>query len=84
MYQQLQSDMPVVIEIALKSAEQVLEAAGRLVEEPHSKDVQSLLVRGTHGVLEGTMKVIIIVFEALFLQQSYFAKSHFTGAACVG
>lgn len=49
--------MPVVIEMALKAAEQILEAAGRLVEHPHSKDVQLMLVRGSHGVLEGTMKV---------------------------
>ena len=49
--------MPVVIEIALKAAEQILEAAGRLVEQPRSKDVQYMLVRGSHGVLEGTMKV---------------------------
>ena len=49
--------MPVVIEMALKAAEQILEAAGRLVEHPHSKDVRLMLVRGSHGVLEGTMKV---------------------------
>ena len=49
--------MPVAIEIALKAAEQILEAAGRLVEQPQSKDVQFMLVRGSHGVLEGTMKV---------------------------
>lgn len=50
--------MPVVIEMALKAAEQVLEASGRLVEHPHSKDVRLMLVRGSHGVLEGTMKVL--------------------------
>ena len=50
--------MAVVIEIALKAAEQTLEAAGRLVEHPHSKDVRLMLVRGSHGVLEGTMKVL--------------------------
>ena len=49
--------MPVAIEIALKAAEQILEAAGRLVEQPRSKDVQFMLVRSSHGVLEGTMKV---------------------------
>lgn len=49
--------MPVVVEIALKAAEQILEAAGRLVQQPHSKVAQQLLVRGSHGVLEGTMKV---------------------------
>lgn len=55
--QQLQSDMPVVIEIALRAAEQVLEAVGRMIEQPQSKDVQTMLVRSSHGVLEGTMKV---------------------------
>ena len=43
--------------MALKAAEHILEAAGRLVEHPHSKDVQLTLVRSSHGVLEGTMKV---------------------------
>ena len=47
----------MVVEIALKAAEQVLEAAGRLAQQPHSKHVQQLLVKGSHGVLEGTMKV---------------------------
>lgn len=56
--QQLQSDIPVAIEMALKAAEQMLEAAGRLVEQHYrSKDVQLMLVRGSYGVLEGTMKV---------------------------
>ena len=54
--------MPVAIEIALKAAEQILEAAGRLVEQPRSKDVQFMLVRGSRGVLEGTMKVQVFFY----------------------
>ena len=63
--------MPVVVEIALKAAEQILEAAGRLIEHPRSKDVQSMLVKGSHGVMEGTMKVTtfnMIMFIRLDLQ----------------
>lgn len=68
--------MPVVIEMALKAAEQVLEASGRLVEHPHSKDVRLMLVRGSHGVLEGTMKVLKLTvllfgFNSLTIFASY-------------
>ena len=57
--------MLVVIEMALKAAEQILEAAGKLAENPNSKDVQLMLVRGSHGVLEGTMKVKSVVTHSL-------------------
>lgn len=61
----------MVVEIALKAAEQILEAAGRLVEHPQSKNAQSMLVRGSHGVLEGTMKVCCLTLASVTLYSAY-------------
>lgn len=50
--------MPRVNEIALKAAEQLLEAAGRLSDNPLSQHAKSMLCSASHTLLEGTMKVI--------------------------
>lgn len=55
--QQLQADMPVAYTQALAASQSLLEAGGRLLEDPHSQEGRLLLLSGSQEVLEGTMKV---------------------------
>ena len=55
--QQLQADMPVAYTQALAAGQSLLEAGGRLLEDPHSQEGRLLLLSGSQEVLEGTMKV---------------------------
>ena len=49
--------MPVAYMQALAAGESLLEAGGRLLEDPCSQEGRLLLLSGSQEVLEGTMKV---------------------------
>ena len=59
--QQLQADMPVAYSQVVASGQSLLEAAGRLSEDPTSMEARPLLMTAAQGVLEGTMKVCMVV-----------------------
>ena len=59
--QQLQADMPVAYSQVVASGQSLLEAAGRLSDDPTSMEARPLLMTAAQGVLEGTMKVCIVV-----------------------
>ncbi len=49
--------MPQISDMALKTAEKLLEAAGRLSEHPLSKHTKSMLSSTAQGILEWTAQV---------------------------
>ncbi len=55
--QELKTEMPKVSDMVLKTAEKLLEAAGRLSDSPLCKHTKSMLNSATQGILEWTVKV---------------------------
>ena len=53
--------MPVAYSQVVASGQSLLEAAGRLSEDPTSMEARPLLMTAAQGVLEGTMKVCMVV-----------------------
>ena len=80
--QQLQADMPVAYSQVVASGQSLLEAAGRLSEDPTSMETRPLLMTAAQGVLEGTMKVSMVVMSVIkvCLQTSFTSSyaSHLT------
>lgn len=55
--QELKAEMPRVSDMTLKTAEKLLEAAGRLSDSPLCKHTKSMLNSATQSLLEWTVKV---------------------------
>ena len=55
--QELKTKMPTVSDTALKTAEKLLEAAGRLSENPVSRHHRAMLCSASQSILEWTVKV---------------------------
>ena len=67
--------MPVAYSQVVASGQSLLEAAGRLSEDPTSMETRPLLMTAAQGVLEGTMKVCMVV-ERNVCDESLFADFH--------
>ena len=74
--------MPVAYSQVVASGQSLLEAAGRLSEDPTSMETRPLLMTAAQGVLEGTMKVCMVVMSVIkvCLQTSFTSSyaSHLT------
>jgi len=55
--QELKAKMPTVSDMAMRTAEKLLEAASRLSENPTSSHAQAMMASSAQSILEWTVKV---------------------------